>query len=136
MPANRNELVRIARTWLGVPFAHQGRNRAGVDCGGLLIVVGREAGLEIIEPDAYSMSPDPAVIRTSLLAHCDPIQISDAQPGDVYWISFAGEPRHVALASDIGIIHAWASPKKVVEHRVDEQWRRRIQAAYRPRGLI
>ena len=132
----RAEIIRIARTWLGVPFLHQGRSRDGVDCGGLLIVVGREAGVEILEPLTYSMSPDPAVIRAPLEMHCAVIPVADALPGDVLWLSFAGEPRHVAIVSDIGMIHAWAGPGKVVEHRIDATWQRRIRAAYRPRGVV
>lgn len=134
-PISRAELVRIARTWLGVPFHHQGRNRSGVDCGGLLLCIGKEAGLEIVPPQTYSQSPDPDVIETALALHCTRIQVRDALPGDVYWLSFAGEPRHVALASDIGIIHAWAKPGMVVEHRIDATWMRRIVSAWRPIGI-
>ena len=131
----RSELIRIARTWIGVPFRHQGRNRLGVDCGGLLVVVGREAGLEILDSTSYSMSPDPLVIRTALELHCDPIAIEDVLPGDVLWLSLAGEPRHLAFYTDIGIIHAWAGPGKVAEHTMDTVWQRRIKAAFRPKGI-
>ena len=54
------------------------------------------------------------------------------QPGDVLWLSFAGEPRHVGFATDIGLLHAWAKPGRVVEHRLDAAWRRRIRSAWRP----
>ena len=37
-----DEVVREARTWVGVPFRHQGRSRSGVDCGGIIVVVLRE----------------------------------------------------------------------------------------------
>ena len=131
-----DELIRIARTWLGVPFAHQGRSRTGVDCGGLLICIGRDAGLDIAEPPVYSASPDPDLIRVQLATHCDEIAIQDCQPGDVIWLSFAGDPRHVGLVTDIGLLHAWAKPAKVVEHRIDATWQRRIRAAWRPRGLV
>ena len=36
------DVVRMARTWLGTPYHHQGRVKgAGVDCGGLVIGVAR-----------------------------------------------------------------------------------------------
>jgi len=127
----QNNLVEIARGWLGVPFRHQGRNRLGVDCGGLLICVGEEAGMQIIHPGAYSMSPDPKLIEETLLLHCTKIPNSERQPGDVLWFSFAGEPRHVGLCSDIGVIHAWAKPNKVVEHRLDDIWLSRLVGTYR-----
>ena len=135
MPVERAELLRIARTWLNVPYRHQGRNRLGVECGGLFFVVGREAGLTIIEPDTYSFSPDPTIIEASLCQHCDPIGVSEAIPGDVLWLSFAGEPRHVGLVTSIGLLHSWAGPGKVVEHCLDTVWRRRVKSAYRPKGI-
>ena len=131
-----DELIRIARTWLGVPFSHQGRSRAGVDCGGLLICIGRDAGMKIAEPPVYSASPDPGIFRAHLAAYCDEIATNDRQPGDVIWLSFAGDPRHVGLVTDIGLLHAWAKPAKVVEHLIDATWQRRIRAAWRPRGLV
>ena len=131
MPVDRNELIRIARTWIGVPFLHRGRSREGIDCGGLLIAVGREIGLKIDEPNTYSMSPDPGVIETSLKRYCTQIEIDSAQAGDILWLSFAGEPRHVGFATDTGLLHAWAGPGKVVEHTVDSVWKKRVRAAYR-----
>lgn len=132
-PATRHELIAIARTWLDVPFRHQGRSRRGVDCGGLLIGIGLEAGLDIIPPDTYSRSPDTALIRSALLANCRAVPLAAAQPGDVLLLAFAGEPQHVALLTDIGLLHAWAKPGKVVEHRIDPTWQRRLVAAYTPR---
>lgn len=131
----RAELVAVARTWLNVPFHHQGRSRAGVDCGGLVIAAAREAGLDVPEPGTYSMSPDPDVIRAALLAHCHPVSVEAALPGDILWLSFAGEPRHLAFATELGLLHAWAKPGKVVEHRIDAAWRRRIESAWRIRGI-
>jgi len=129
-----SKIVEVARTWLGVPFRHQGRNRLGVDCGGLLICVGEEAGINVIHPDVYSMSPDPKLIEVALLSNCD--KVSDMLPGDVLWFSFAGEPRHVGLATDIGVIHSWAKSGKVVEHRLDSQWLSRLKGVYRPKAYL
>lgn len=131
----RLEVQRIARTWLGVPFLHQGRSRQGVDCGGLLLCVGEEAGLSLIHPGTYSMSPEPNLVLDAITANCDRIALLEIMPGDVLHFSFAGEPRHVGIASDIGVIHAWAKPKKVVEHRLDEIWLRRLMGTYRVRGI-
>lgn len=130
----RTELIAIARAWIGVPFRHQGRNRAGVDCGGLLLAVGAEAGLELAQPGVYSQSPDPALIAAALGANCARIPYAQALPGDVLWLSFAGEPRHVGLLTEIGLLHAWEKPRAVVEHRIDATWRRRIRSAWRPTG--
>jgi cell wall-associated NlpC family hydrolase len=132
---DRAQLIATARRWIGVPFRHQGRNRAGVDCGGLLIAIGQEAGLQIIEPDVYSLSPNPRIIRTALEANCNAIQLHAAQPGDVLWLRFGADPTHVAMRTDLGILHAWSKPGMVVEHRIDGAWHRRIVSAWAPRGL-
>lgn len=48
-----------------------------------------------------------------------------------------GVPQHLALITDypmpgeMGMIHAYAPARKVVEHRYDPQWRRQTYAAYR-----
>lgn len=131
----RADLIALSRTWLGVPFRHQGRHRAGVDCGGLLLAVGEEAGLTLVPPEVYSQSPDPDVIRAALAANCHPIALADARPGDVLLLAFAGEPRHVGLMTDLGILHAWRKPGRVVEHRIDDVWARRIKGAWTPKGL-
>lgn len=129
------DIVTIARTWIGVPFRHQGRNRAGVDCGGLLMAVAADAGLDVIAPATYSMSPDPQVVIDTLQTNCEHVPLNAVQPGDVLLFSFAGEPRHVGIASELdgqpAVIHAWQKPGKVVEHRIDSTWRARLRTAYR-----
>ena len=126
-----NIIVSQARTWLGVPFRHQGRNKLGVDCGGLLICVGEELGIQVIHPETYSMSPDPKLIESALLANCYEITKEEMHPGDIMWFAFAGEPRHVGIFTDVGVIHAWAKPNKVVEHRLDEVWLKILKKVYR-----
>lgn len=132
MPIDPARIVAAARAWLGTPFQHQGRLRGkGVDCGGLVIGVGRELGLAIDEPPAYSMSPDPGLFPSVLVRYCERVGLADFVPGDILHFSFAGEPRHVGIATDVGVIHAWAKPGKVVEHRLDAIWRRRLRGAWR-----
>jgi cell wall-associated NlpC family hydrolase len=53
-----------------------------------------------------------------------------AGPGDVLWLRFAGDPRHI-LAGNEHVIHAPESVGKVVEHRLDARWAQRCIAAWR-----
>lgn len=131
MPIDPAAIVAQARTWLDTPFRHQGRIKGlGVDCGGLLIGVGRELGLEIAEPPAYSLSPDQALFAAYLQSYAIPVH-GPMQPGDILHLAFAGDPRHVAIATDVGLLHAWAKPGRVVEHRLDEVWQRRLRGVWR-----
>jgi hypothetical protein len=45
------------------------------------------------------------------------------------------EPQHVGIVSDygdgLGLIHAYAQSRKVVEHGLDEFWKKRLVACYR-----
>jgi cell wall-associated NlpC family hydrolase len=52
MPVEPNAIIAAARSWLGVPWRHQGRTRQGVDCAGLVVLVGRGLGLDDYDTSA------------------------------------------------------------------------------------
>ena len=52
----RREIIMAARAWIGTPYKHQGRGRAGLDCVGLMIEVGDAVGYHVDAPPAYSAS--------------------------------------------------------------------------------
>lgn len=131
----RADVVTEARKWLSVRWHHQGRSRAGIDCVGLVIKIGHALGFSDFDIADYSRQPDPAMMRSLLALHMDPIAVSSAQPGDVLLMRFEREPQHVAIVTDQGIIHAYAQARKVVEHRLDDIWRGRIVGAYQYKGL-
>lgn len=144
MPS-RAELVACARTFLGVRFAHQGRHAGeGLDCLGLLIATAEKAGcrLEGLRPSAldqrdYGARPDTHFLQWKLQVHLRRMELSLLRPGDVLLLNIEGRPQHLALVSDYpvvgeyGMIHAYAMARRVVEHRLDEGWRRAIHACYR-----
>jgi cell wall-associated NlpC family hydrolase len=49
----RTDIVAAARTYLGVPWRHQGRTRAGLDCAGLIVMVARDLALSDYDSTAY-----------------------------------------------------------------------------------
>lgn len=111
MTLTRNNVLDQARSWLGVPFLHQGRSRVGVDCVGLLIAVARSVGYEVMDLDAYKRTPQPSVMGALLAQNADEIPISEMLPGDVFWMRMGGiKPRHTAFLNSGGdsptIIHA------------------------------
>jgi len=141
-------IVACARGWLGTRFHHQGRlrktgsNKGGVDCLGLLVGVAAE--LKLLAPDGtalaafddtrYSHQPDTKNLQMQLSRLLEPIAAKNILPGDVILLTVDDSPQHLAIVSDmpdgLGMIHAYAQARSVVEHRLDEWWRKRIQAAF------
>lgn len=134
---SRETIVAEARSWLGTRFHHQGRAKGmGCDCAGLVIGVGRDLGLmKQYDFRAYGRLPHAGTLEKQVASQLLPINIDDAKPGDVYLMVFEKEPQHLAIATDIGLIHALALRRKVVEHGIDATWASRIRSAWRFPGI-
>lgn len=133
-----DQIVTLARSWLDVPFLHQGRSRQGVDCAGLVICVARDLG--VLPPDGdvtgYTRQPDGSMQRA-----CEHY-MTRSQPavGNVFIMRFEGEPQHMGFFTPyrhggLAVIHAVASHGKVVEHRLDNIWSKRIVRSYTFPGM-
>lgn len=139
----QEQIVATARSWLGTRFHHQGRlkksenNKGGVDCLGLLIGVSVELNLPFTEEDEtnYSHSPDTKKLREKLAHSLQGISISEINSGDILLLNIDGQAQHLAIVSDmadgLGIIHAYAPARAVVEHPLDTWWREKIVVAFR-----
>ena len=139
------DILTTARTWLGVKFHHQGRSRAaGVDCLGLLVKVAEECGLTKdgallagYDETTYGHNPDTHYLRAMLSQLLAPIAVSELRPGDVALFAIERRPQHLAIISDypvvgeLGMIHAYAPARHVIEHRLDEGWREKMVGAWR-----
>ena len=143
-----NAIVECARSWLGTRFHHQGRvkktvaHNGGVDCLGLLVGVANE--LQLTAPDGsplaaaddtrYSHLPDTLQLQHRLEALLQEIPVEGIFPGCILLLSINDNPQHLAIVSDwkdgLGIIHAYAQARKVVEHALDEYWKSRIIRAF------
>jgi cell wall-associated NlpC family hydrolase len=124
------EVIACARTWVGVPFLHQGRSRAGVDCIGLAIVVARELGLidETVDEPGYGRVPRGGLLGRALGQHCEPI--AAPTPGGLVLMRWRREPMHVAIVGDGTLLHSYEAVGRVVEHGFDAQWRGRVVQAF------
>ena len=130
----RDRVVKQARKYLGVKFLHQGRTRHGLDCVGLAVVVAHDLGITEADEDGYGRVPSGRMMERRLRAECEQIPIDDALPGDLYHMAFDKQPQHIAMVTDHGIIHA-DNQHGVVEHWLDDTWRKRIRGAYRLPGV-
>ncbi len=132
-------IISAAREAIGTPFRHQGRLLGrGLDCAGLGVHVARRLGIEYIDDVTYGRRPSGGLfenalkIQPSLMIVAD---IEDRQPGDLLLLRFKGEPQHLAVFTGDTMIHSYLQARKVCEHRLDDQWIKRIVACYRFKAL-
>ncbi len=127
------KFVAAARAGLGARFRLQGRDPAtGLDCIGLVTWSAAQCGLQVPDARDYVLSDNPARLDAGLLAA--PIIRIDASvlaAGDFVRLLTHGQPLHLAICGNDTLIHADIRCRKVVEHRLTQDWREHIVAAYR-----
>ena len=131
-------LILECRTYLGVPWRHQGRSRRGVDCVGFILLALKALNIPTVEITGYTRNPDGVALK----------EIMDKQPsltsvsppyrrGDIVLFRIRKEPQHVALLTEsstsaLGMIHSYnGGEKKVVEHDFADYWKNKIISVYR-----
>ena len=130
----RADIVMEARRWIGTRYKHQGRSTAGIDCAGLIIKVAHNLGLSTHDETNYARRPDGYAMLRSLNGNAVRVN-RPCKPGDIILLSFQDYPQHLAIVSDTGMIHSYALARKVVEHGLDDVWRKRIIHAYEFPGV-
>lgn len=132
-----NEMVRTARACLGTPFHHQGRQPGvGLDCAGLLVVICQSVGLEVLDLPAYGRYPHGGELEAAVAAQpfLRKVVAGERAAGDVLLMRFTDAPQHLGLWTGDTLIHAYESVGRVVEHRLDGRWGRRVVGTYRVIG--
>lgn len=134
------QVVAYARETLGTPTGHQGRVLGkALDCVGVAVHVASRIGMDISDVTNYGRIPNPTEMRAKLDEHLVRVLPSAMQIGDVVWLTVEQDPQHLGIIGDYpygsgySLIHAHnaSGVKKVVEHRLDQQWRDRIRAVWR-----
>jgi len=132
------EFVEAARALVGTPYRHAGRNGYGVDCGGLIILAARKAGLLPADWDVLPYSPTipTSMILAGLREWCEPVERpGEPEAGDILLMRILRRPQHLAIASGDGsMIHVYVAAGRVVEHPLTEHWRQAIVGIWRWRG--
>lgn len=137
----RAQVVECARTYLGTPFGHQGRLKGKrIDCCGLLIQVGKELAISNWDIDGYNNQPDGRTVVELMTKHpaLKRKSLKYIKPGDI--LCFRDEwPCHMAYVGDgqgyLTLIHAYAPMRKVVEHILDEHWKKRVVLTFEIAGI-
>ena len=139
----RDNLVRIARSWLGTPFhPHAAIRGVGVDCVHLLAEIYRETGLFAgYELPRYTMGggdhADVSLVVSWLEAHPRfrrlDLAADTLAAGDLVTFRLGRVAHHVGLMlSEKTFLHA-IRDCGVLESRIDEKtYARRLLQAYRP----
>ncbi len=133
------DFVRSARTYLGTPYLTQGRTRRGMDCGGLLLAVGRDLDYSDLQVLGYSNSPDGETYEKLLAMTLNKLPEKFAVvPGDIIAVDYGEGTQHTAIVTElepkIKVIHAKRAHGVIEQflHGVDQRgW----CASYRLRHL-
>jgi NlpC/P60 family putative phage cell wall peptidase len=137
----RDEIITSARTWIGTKWQHQACLKGvACDCIGLIAGVGSEFGLTVAAEDLnYSQRP---VRKTEKLydtfkKYLPEIPLADAKPGDILLFGYTNFPAyHCGILSHDGfVIHTWVDVGKVVESRLDVNWRAARRFAFQYPGV-
>lgn len=116
--ASRAEIEAEARSWRGVRWKHQGRTRRGIDCAGLVVMVGRALGATDYDHAGYPREPD-----GTFVGHFDRalerIAAADRQRGDVVVFTQSRHPCHCGILTErfgrLYVVHAHARRRQVIE---------------------
>jgi len=123
----RSELVDQARKYVGIPWLHQGRSVAGVDCIGVLLGVSDAFDVYYEDMQGYARTPEGHVFLRQLLKFF-PISRSAPQAGSIGVFRQGSFPCHVGIFGEdnkkhLTLINASIKHRKVVEERfVPESW--------------
>ena len=122
----RDEIVTEAKTWMGVRWRHIGRDRSGLDCIGLLIVVARHFGQDIADRTDYRRTPDGDLFRQMVEDQTDPGSINMIKSGTILMIKQGGRPCHCGIAIMDGgqaqMLSASINARAVVIETLDQYW--------------
>lgn len=131
-------IVEVARSYLGVPYLHQGRSHNGMDCWGLLYAVGEEVELlpeDLDVPADYGPMADQRMPET-IEKYC--VKTDAMEAGVVALIRWPGSQRagHMGiLTADPHIIHSYSQVGKVVEHGFRGRWIKLLDSLWKLPGV-
>ena len=122
MHGRSDAIVAAVRGCLGTRFRPQGRHSGvGLDCVGVALIAAEAAGCAATAP-RYALGGDHEARLDAAVAGLGCRPVADAVSGDLLVFAPATGRRHLAVATDRGIVHAHAGLRRVVEGPVDPAW--------------
>ncbi len=140
MEYTRNDVVEFARDYVGIKFTRSGRDKMkGIDCVGLLTLVGRDLGQEIDDLLHYNFEPNPDAFLNTIRTQSNPASMNAIRPGMIVLLRQSIYPMHCGIMgineSGLTVINANMHARRVVEQPVAE-WRNSIIEVRDYKGLI
>jgi cell wall-associated NlpC family hydrolase len=129
----RQAIIEAARSYVGVRFMHSGRNRAGLDCVGLLIASYADVTGISVTIDGYSDWPCTMIMRKFLNQVMMPIRRHELGPGDAVFLRSGSRVHHLGIFTGNTLIHASneIGLKRVVEVGVGPDDMAHVMGCYR-----
>lgn len=126
----------FAAPYVGIPYLDKGRDRAGIDCWGVVRLVLREVfHVELPSYDeTYCDGDDWQAIGTAVRAGLlhGWRRVERPQAGDLLVLAIARRPWHCALMLDaVHFLHAAPGDSTVIDRLDSQRWARRIEGIYR-----
>lgn len=130
-----DKIVAEARTWIGTRWGHQKMTK-GVrcDCLGMIrrtteTVTGRRYDEKEWN---YTHRPHAPTLIAGLNKYYIRVPVIEMRPGDILLFKIDGNPQHLAIKTDKGIIHAYApGPRRVEEVSFASPWPERLIGVWR-----
>jgi cell wall-associated NlpC family hydrolase len=105
-----DEFIAAAREYRGVRFLSQGRDKHGMDCGGLVLALWVDLGYADLTVEGYSNRPDGGKYEWLLDSCMAEIPKEETRAGDVVACDFGDGIQHIAIVTStdpkIEVIHA------------------------------
>lgn len=127
MTPTREEIVAEARKWIGVKFKRGGRDKMGLDCVGLLTVVGRGFGYVIEDVTSYDFEPKPNLFLDTIRRQTEDVpgwMLKSPLPGQIVLLKQSIYPMHCGIigrnSTGPTVINANLLKRKVVEQPIVE----------------
>lgn len=116
---NRDDIVTVARSYIGVKFRLHGRDRTGLDCVGLIFAVLKDLGLELPDYTNYTRNVESEKLNEIIDTYSTLAPSGKYRSGQLLKIRQFVFPMHTAfLAIEQGrmtIIHANVKRQQVLE---------------------
>jgi len=132
---DRSAIVAEARSWVDTPVHPQARLKGiGVDCAGLILGVAKACGCRDYDSAAFRLKVGAknGFMAKTLTAICGR-SVNTPLPGDIVILQI-GDLEHLGILMGETIVHV-DGKLGVVEHGIDNAWRKRMRSSFRFPGV-